>query len=112
MRNAASQAPAPAVGRGCARSSAPGRATREWYDWNVYALFAPFVAEQFFDPEDSFSGLLATLAVFAVGFVMRPLGGLLFGWFGDRHGRRAALMLSIVLGAVVRHALPDVSRHS
>ncbi|WP_215490549.1 MFS transporter [Streptomyces himastatinicus] len=72
----------------------------EWYDWNVYALFAPFIAAQFFDQGNAFSALLATLAVFAVGFVMRPLGGLLFGWIGDRYGRRAALLLSIVLGAV------------
>ncbi|GLZ30946.1 MFS transporter [Lentzea sp. NBRC 105346] len=71
----------------------------EWFDWNIYALFAPLIATQFFNPQNSFSALLSTLAVFAVGFVMRPLGGFLFGWFADRHGRRASLLLSIILGS-------------
>ncbi|WP_460066012.1 MFS transporter [Streptomyces sp. YKOK-I1] len=71
----------------------------EWYDWNVYAIFAPFIAVQFFDPRNSFSALLSTLAVFAVGFGMRPIGGLLFGWFADRRGRRASLLLSIALAS-------------
>lgn len=72
----------------------------EWYDWNVYAVFAPFFAGQFFPGSDPASALLTTLAIFAVGFLMRPLGGLLFGWFADRKGRRAAMITSIALAAV------------
>lgn len=51
----------------------------EWYDWNVYAIFTPFFASQFFPSADPTSALLSTLAIFAVGFLMRPLGGLVFG---------------------------------
>ncbi|MCC5697563.1 hypothetical protein LH612_30895, partial [Klebsiella pneumoniae] len=60
----------------------------EWYDWSVYAIFAPFFANQFFNPADPVSAMLATLGVFAAGFVMRPLGGIFFGWFADRTGRQ------------------------
>ena len=71
----------------------------EWYDWNVYVVFAPFFAQQFFNPADPLSAMLSTLAVFAVGFVMRPLGGLLFGWLADRRGRRPSMLLAISLAS-------------
>jgi MHS family alpha-ketoglutarate permease-like MFS transporter len=71
----------------------------EWYDWSVYAIFAPFFAAQFFAPTDAVSALLATLGVFAVGFLMRPLGGFLFGWLADRHGRKTAMSYAMVLCA-------------
>ena len=71
----------------------------EWYDWNVYIVFAPFFAAQFFNPANEVSALLSTLAIFAVGFVMRPLGGFVFGWLADRHGRRRAMLLAISLAA-------------
>ncbi|MEV6247838.1 MFS transporter [Streptomyces sp. NPDC051742] len=71
----------------------------EWYDWNVYAVFTPFFASQFFPSADPTSALLSTLAIFAVGFLMRPLGGLVFGRLSDRRGRRAAMVGSIALAA-------------
>jgi MHS family alpha-ketoglutarate permease-like MFS transporter len=71
----------------------------EWFDWNIYAIFATFFAAQFFSGENEVSALLATLAVFAVGFVARPFGGFLFGWISDRRGRRAAMTLSVGLAA-------------
>ena len=71
----------------------------EWYDWTIYAIFAPFFAGQFFDPTHPTSSILATLAIFAVGFFMRPVGGVLFGWLGDRFGRRAALTTAMMLVA-------------
>jgi MHS family alpha-ketoglutarate permease-like MFS transporter len=71
----------------------------EWYDWNVYAVFAPFFASQFFSSNEPISALLSTLAVFAVGFVMRPLGGYAFGWLADRHGRRLSMLASVGLAA-------------
>ncbi|MEV0083010.1 MFS transporter [Saccharopolyspora sp. NPDC050642] len=71
----------------------------EWFDWNAYAVFTPFFAAQFFPAHDSTSAVLSSLAIFAVGFLMRPLGGLLFGWFGDRIGRRSAMVGSIALAS-------------
>lgn len=71
----------------------------EWFDWNIYAIFATFFAAQFFSGENQLSAVLATLAVFAVGFVARPFGGFLFGWISDRRGRRAAMTLSVGLAA-------------
>ncbi|MCW2901125.1 MAG: kgtP [Streptosporangiaceae bacterium] len=73
--------------------------TLEWYDWSVYAIFAPFFAKQFFVGGDATSSLLSTLAVFAVGFFMRPIGGFVFGWLADRYGRRSAMTSSMLLMA-------------
>lgn len=72
----------------------------EWYDWNVYATFAAFFSTQLFDKTDPRSAFLATMAVFAVGFVARPFGGAVFGWIGDRIGRRMSLALSVGTAAV------------
>ncbi|EME67234.1 arabinose efflux permease family protein [Rhodococcus ruber BKS 20-38] len=72
----------------------------EWFDWNVYAIFAPFFAVQFFSSHDELSAMLSTLAIFGVGFLMRPLGGWVFGIIADRKGRRFSLTLAILLAAV------------
>lgn len=91
-------------------SSRPTRATSvifgagignalEWYDFAAYAIFAPFFAHQFFSPTDRTAALLSTLAVFAVGFLLRPLGGLYFGWLADRRGRRFAMVASMYVTA-------------
>jgi MHS family alpha-ketoglutarate permease-like MFS transporter len=69
----------------------------EWYDWYVYAAFSLYFADVFFPGDDDTSQLLKTAAVFAVGFLMRPLGGWLLGRYADRHGRRRALMLSVLM---------------
>lgn len=71
----------------------------EWYDWNSYVVFALLLGPKFFPHGSTSTALLETLAVFAVGFFFRPLGGALIGAFSDRHGRRAALTLSIMLMA-------------
>jgi MHS family alpha-ketoglutarate permease-like MFS transporter len=71
----------------------------EWYDWTVYAVFAPFFARQFFNSADHTAAVLSTLAVFAVGFFMRPLGGLFFGVLADRKGRRFAMVASMIVTA-------------
>ncbi|MGW7535475.1 MFS transporter [Amycolatopsis sp. NPDC054798] len=67
----------------------------EWYDWNVYAVFAGFLASALFDQADRVSALLSTFAVFAVGFVTRPLGGIVFGLLADRIGRRGVLVATM-----------------
>lgn len=72
----------------------------EWFDWSIYSTFAPFFAASFFDDENRISALLGAFAVFAVGFVARPLGGMLFGMIGDRVGRRSALSLTVVVIAL------------
>lgn len=72
----------------------------EWFDWNIYAIFAPFFAAQFFVSTDPTSSLLSTLAIFAVGFLMRPIGGWVFGRIADERGRRFSLTLAISLAAV------------
>ncbi len=69
----------------------------EWYDWYVYAAFSLYFARAFFPQGDLTSQLLNTAAIFAVGFLMRPLGGWLLGRYADRHGRKAALMLSVLM---------------
>jgi MHS family alpha-ketoglutarate permease-like MFS transporter len=73
--------------------------TLEWYDWSVYAIFAPFFAAQFFVGDTATGALLSTLAVFAVGFLMRPIGGFLFGWLADRYGRRFSMTTSMIMMA-------------
>lgn len=72
----------------------------EWYDWNIYASFATYMAVQLFDNTDPASALLATLATFAVGFVARPFGGFLFGWLADRIGRKHSLMVAVICASV------------
>jgi MFS transporter, MHS family, alpha-ketoglutarate permease len=71
----------------------------EWYDWYVYAAFAVYFSSEFFPSGDRTSQLLNTAAIFAVGFLMRPIGSLLLGRYADRRGRRAALTLSITVMA-------------
>ncbi|MGH8446024.1 MAG: MFS transporter [Solimonas sp.] len=69
----------------------------EWYDWYVYSAFSLYFAKTFFPAGDQTAQLLNTAAVFAVGFLMRPIGGWLMGWYADRRGRKAALLLSVWL---------------
>jgi len=72
----------------------------EWYDFTVYAYMAPYIAAKFFPEDDPLTGLLAVFATFGLGFVIRPLGGILIGRFGDMKGRKAALLLTILLMAL------------
>ncbi|MFE7420875.1 MFS transporter [Rhodococcus sp. NPDC057529] len=72
----------------------------EYFDWTVYATFAAFFAPQFFHTGSAVSDLLASFGVFAVGFVARPFGGLLFGWLSDRRGRKLSMTLAVGLAAI------------
>lgn len=69
----------------------------EWYDWYVYAAFSIYFAKSFFPQGDLTAQLLNTSAIFAVGFFMRPIGGWLMGSYADRHGRKKALITSVLL---------------
>lgn len=72
----------------------------EWYDFAIYGFFARTIGHLYFPAEDPRTSLLAAYAVFAVGFLMRPLGAILFGHIGDRVGRGPALLWSVVAMAV------------
>ncbi len=72
----------------------------EWYDFVLYVQFSAIIGKLFFPCDDPFSSLLATFGVFAVGFVMRPIGGILFGLLGDKFGRKSALVFSILMMAI------------
>lgn len=72
----------------------------EYFDWTVYATFAAFFSGQFFDTGSAVSDLLAGFAVFAVGFVARPFGGLFFGLIADRRGRKLAMTTAIGMAAL------------
>ncbi|MFC5409432.1 MFS transporter [Larkinella bovis] len=69
----------------------------EWYDWYTYSVFSMYFAGAFFPEEDATAQLLNTAGIFAIGFLMRPLGGWLLGAYADRQGRKAALTLSVLL---------------
>jgi len=74
--------------------------TLEWYDWQIFGLLAAFIGPQFFAPGDPVSATLSALAVFAVGFAVRPLGGVVLGMVADRIGRRTVMLLSISMMAI------------
>ncbi len=71
----------------------------EFYDFTIYALFATYISPHFFAISDPFVALMDTFLVFALGYFARPLGGIVFGHFGDRWGRKTAFSLSILLMA-------------
>jgi MHS family proline/betaine transporter-like MFS transporter len=72
----------------------------EWYDFAIYGYFAVSLGRTFFPQQDPVAQVLAAFSVFAVGYVMRPLGGILTGVIGDRYGRRTALTFSVSAMAV------------
>ncbi|HEY4939902.1 MAG TPA: MFS transporter [Rhizomicrobium sp.] len=72
----------------------------EWYDFGTYGFFAATIGTQFFPAHDPMVSLIASFAVFAIGFLGRPLGALIFGHIGDKSGRKRALMASVLMMAV------------
>lgn len=68
----------------------------EYYDYSLYGFLAVTIAPLFFPSADPAASTLAGLLLFATGFLLRPLGGLLFGWIGDVHGRRTALLATLL----------------
>src|SRR5262249_7589160 len=74
----------------------------EWYDFAIYGYFATVIGRNFFPAKDASSSLIAAFGVFAAGFLMRPLGSLVFGHIGDRLGRKLALTASVMVMAGLR----------
>ncbi|MFD8338970.1 MFS transporter [Streptomyces solisilvae] len=86
--------------------------TMETFDFIVYGYLVIYIAPSFFPAGDSATSILASLAVFAVGFIARPLGGIYFGRMGDRRGRRFTLLVTVTimgLATCILGALPDYS---
>jgi MHS family proline/betaine transporter-like MFS transporter len=81
----------------------------EWYDFTVYGFLAPTLGHIFFPSEDHVASLLSAFAVLAVGYAARPIGSVIFGYIGDRIGRKPALLSSVTLmgiGSVLIGMLP------
>ena len=72
----------------------------EWYDFAIYGYFAATIGRVFFPAESPTAQVLAAFSIFAVGYLMRPLGGIVVGHIADRFGRRAALTFSVMAMAV------------
>ena len=72
----------------------------EWYDFSIYGFFAAAIGRTFFPEQEPVSQVLAAFGVFAAGYLMRPLGGIVVGHIGDRYGRTVALRFSVVAMAL------------
>lgn len=101
--NAGAEVPPPAstlkTGRRAVLAASIGNAL-EWYDFSVYAFFAVYIAQNFFTQGNAGAELLQAFLAFGLGFVVRPLGALVLGVYGDRAGRKAALSVTILVMAL------------
>ena len=85
----------------------------EWFDFYVYAFSSLYFAPAFFPSGDRTTQLLNTAGVFAAGFLMRPIGGWLFGRIADKRGRRTAMMISVLMmcgGSLLIAVLPTYAQ--
>ena len=73
----------------------------EWYDFTVFAFLAPTIADLFFPQENKFLAYISIYSVFVVGFLVRPLGALILGRYGDVKGRKFILVFTMMLVSVV-----------
>ena len=69
----------------------------EWYDFAIYGIFAADIGHAFFPPSDGPTALIRSFSVYAGAFLIRPIGGVLFGYLGDCRGREVALIVTILL---------------
>ncbi|KKB96641.1 Proline/betaine transporter [Candidatus Arcanobacter lacustris] len=72
----------------------------EWYDFALYGQLAAIISKLYFPGTDAYTSLLLAFGVFAAGFFMRPVGGVVFGYIGDKFGRKTSLILSILCMAI------------
>lgn len=69
----------------------------EWYDFGLFTIFSPLFSRLFFPTKDPLAALIATFSIFAVGFLCRPFGALIFGYLGDKTGRAKTLRFSVLM---------------
>lgn len=72
----------------------------EWYEYTLYAYFATVISKLFFPMEDHFIAMLITFSTFAIGLAARPIGGIIFGYMGDRYSRKQTLMITMLLMSI------------
>jgi MHS family alpha-ketoglutarate permease-like MFS transporter len=84
----------------------------EFFDWTIFALFSTYIAKAVFDSEDSTAALLQTLAIFAVSFVARPVGGFVFGRMADKYGRKNSLALAMIAMGIGSLLIATVPTHA
>src|SRR3989338_4190413 len=72
----------------------------QWYDFAIFGYFAPIIAATYFPQDNQFASLLSAFGVFAIGYILAPLGSIFFGYIGDHYGRKRALTLSILAMAI------------
>ncbi len=72
----------------------------EFYDFIIFALYAAIISQQYFPTESAISGMLLTFSVFSIGYLARPVGGIIFGHFGDKYGRKKTFTWSIIIMAM------------
>lgn len=111
-RRGVPRTPPPVLGRKAVAAVVLGNAL-EFYDFTVYAFFAKAIGEAFFPAQDPTHSLLASLALFGAGYMMRPIGGVLIGAFADRAGRKPAMLITIglmALGMLMLAACPTYAQ--
>lgn len=72
----------------------------EFYDFIIYIFLAPYIERLFFADNSAYMATLKTLAIFSIGYLLRPLGGMIFSHFGDRYGRKAMFLATVILMAI------------
>jgi len=85
----------------------------EWFDFYVYSFCSLYFAHIFFPSGNPTTQLLQTAGIFAAGFLMRPVGGWLFGWIADKHGRKTSMLISVCMmcfGSLVIACLPGYAQ--
>ncbi len=85
----------------------------EWYDFAIYGYMVPIIGSLFFPSDDPVASIIATFSAFAAGYFARPIGGIIFGYIGDRYGRKVVLTLSVTLMGLSTFSiglLPDTSQ--
>jgi len=86
--------------------------TLEFYDFIIFALFASYISNAFFPATDELVSLLITFATFAIGYLVRPLGGIIFGHFGDKIGRKTTFTVSILIMALATIGIGVIPTYS
>ncbi|MCK8671594.1 MFS transporter [Rhodococcus sp. HM1] len=84
----------------------------EFFDWTIFALFSTYIADAVFDSDDPTAALLQTLAIFAVSFVARPVGGFVFGRIADKYGRKNSLALAMIAMGIGSLLIATIPTHA